>query len=167
MLKKYNILPFYNKIVDLTRKYYFYNSFKLFDSFSNRIYLIFFHLSFILIFLKKKRVNKEISQNIFDFFFRQIEINLRELGYGDVSINKKMKQLIKIFYAILIKCKKWNHLEVDKKEELLIEFFTHHNKNEILSNKLIDYLNKFTLFIEDIPLNLLLKGVFNFDYKDK
>ena len=89
------------------------------------------------------------------------------MGYGDVSINKKMKQLIKIFYEILIKCKKWNHLKVDKKEELLIEFFTHHNKNEILSNKLIDYLNKFTLFIEDISLNSLLKGVFNFDYKDK
>ena len=167
MLKKYNILPFYNKIVDLTRKYYFYNSFKLFDSFSNRIYLIFFHLSFILIFLKKKRVNKEISQNIFDFFFRQIEINLRELGYGDVLVNKKMKQLVKIFYEILIKCQNRNNFEVDKKKELLIEFFTHHNKNEILSNKLIDYFNEFTLFIEDIPLNLLLKGVFNFDYKDK
>ena len=166
MSKKNNILPFYNKIVDLTRKYYFYDSFKLPDSFSNRIYLIFFHLSFIFILLRKKRVNKEISQNIFDFFFQQIENDLREIGYGDVTTNKKMKLLIDIFYGILIKCKHWNSCEVTKKKELLSEFFNVVNKNEILSNKLIDYFNKFTLFIEDISLNCLIKGVFNFDYKD-
>jgi len=50
--KKKNILPLYNKIVFLTRESFFYKDFKLTDSFSNRIYLIFFHLSFILIVLK-------------------------------------------------------------------------------------------------------------------
>ena len=93
-MSKQDILHFYNKIVALTRKYYFYNNFKLLDSFSNRIYLIFFHLSFILIFLKKKGINKDISQNIFDFFFKQIEINLRELGFGDIAVNKTMIKML-------------------------------------------------------------------------
>ena len=32
-----------------------------------------------------------------------IENNLRELGFGDVSVNKKMKEMNKIFYDILLK----------------------------------------------------------------
>ena len=39
-------------------------------------------------------------------FFSYIENNLRELGFGDVSVNKRMKDLNKIFYDILIKLKK-------------------------------------------------------------
>ena len=30
-------------------------------------------------------------QEIHDFVFRQIEISIREIGYGDVSINKHEK----------------------------------------------------------------------------
>ena len=104
--KKNNILPLYNKIVLLTRKNFFYKDFKLSDSFSNRIYLIFFHLCFILIALKNKESDKNYQQAIFDFFFRQIELNCRELGYGDTKINNEMKKLVKSFYGILIICKK-------------------------------------------------------------
>ena len=88
--KKKNILPLYNKIILLTRENFFYKDFKLSDSFSNRIYLIFFHLSFILIALKNKKSDKNHQQVIFDFFFKQIELNLRELGYGDITVNKKI-----------------------------------------------------------------------------
>ena len=57
--KKKDILPLYNKIVFLTRENFFYKDFKLTDSFSNRIYLIFFHLCFILITLKNKENDKK------------------------------------------------------------------------------------------------------------
>jgi len=167
MSKNANILPFYNKIVDLTRKYFLYNDFKLPDSFSSRINLIFFHLSFILILLRKKQVKNDISQNIFDFFFKQIEINLRELGYGDTVINKKMKLIIKLFYEILFNLKNWDKHRIKEKEELIINFFENKQKDKISHVKLVDYFNKFTLFIEDIPLNSLLKGVFSFDYRGK
>ena len=33
---------------------------------------------------------------------KNIEYNLRELGDGDVGVNKKMKSLTKIFYDILV-----------------------------------------------------------------
>jgi len=62
---KNNILPLYNKIVFLTRENFFYKDFKLSDSFSNRIYLIFFHLCFILITLKNKKSDKNDQQAIF------------------------------------------------------------------------------------------------------
>ena len=164
--KKKDILPLYNKIVFLTRESFFYKDFKLTDSFSNRIYLIFFHLSFILIVLKNRESEKINQQNIFDFFFKQIELNCRELGYGDVTVNKKMKSLIKLFYEILMQCEKWKHLQIDNKNNLLLNFFSNNYGNKILTNKLTNYFDKFALFIEDISLNSITKGVFNFVYKE-
>ena len=164
--KKKNILPLYNKIVFLTRKNFFYKDLQLADSFSIRIYLLFFHLCFIIIALKKKQCKKEESQEIFDFFFKQIEINCRELGHSDTTINKKMKGLIKLFYEILIQCNNWNQLEIDKKNNLLSKFFNNKSYNKMISYKLTIYFDKFSFFIEDISLNSLTKGVFNFAYKE-
>ena len=156
----------YNKIVFLTRENFFYKDFKLSDSFSNRIYLIFFHLSFILIVLKNKESKKNEQQAIFDFFFKQIELNCRELGYSDTAVNKKMKDLIKLFYEILIQCKNWKKLQIDNKNNLLFNFFSNNYSNEILTGKLTNYFDKFAFFIEDISLNSITKGVFNFVYKE-
>ena len=164
--KKNNILPLYNKIVLLTRKNFFYKDFQLSDSFSNRIYLIFFHLCFILISLKNKESEKNEQQAIFDFFFKQIELNCREIGYSDITVNKKMKALIKLFYEILIQCSNWKKLHIDSKNNLLLNFFSNNYYNEILTNKLANYFDKFTLYIENISLNSMTKGVFNFVYKE-
>jgi len=156
----------YNKIVLLTRKNFFYKNFKLSDSFSNRIYLIFFHLCFILIVLKNKEIKKDDQQAIFDFFFKQIELNCRELGYSDTIVNNKMKDLIKLFYVILIQCGKWKRLHIDKKNNLLLLFFSNSSSDKILTANLTNYFDKFTFFIEDISLNSITKGVFNFVYKE-
>ena len=164
--KKKNILPLYNKIVFLTRKNFFYKDFRLTDSFSNRIYLIFFHLCFILVTLKKRKSNKNEQQAIFDFFFKQIELNCRELGYSDTVVNKKMKSLIKLFYEILIQCSNWKKLHIYNKKNLLLNFFSNNYYNEILTNKLANYFDKFTLYIENISLNSMTKGVINFVYKE-
>jgi len=164
---KTNLLPLYNKIAFLTRENFFYKDYKLSDSFSNRIYLIFFHLSFILIALKNKESDKKDQQAIFDYFFKQIELNCRELGYGDITVNKKMKSLVKLFYEILIHCSNWKQLRIDYKNNLLLNFFSDKYENRILTNELTNYFDKFSFFIEEISLNSITNGVFNFVYKNK
>ena len=67
--------------------------------------LMFFHFSIINDCLQKKK-GKKFDQKIYDNFFNNIEYNLRELGFGDVSVNKKMKEFNKIMYDILLKIKK-------------------------------------------------------------
>ena len=62
---------------------------------------MFFHFSVMMIVSKKK--GKKFSQNHYDLFFKKIEYNLRELGFGDVSVNAKMKEFNKILYDILLK----------------------------------------------------------------
>jgi cytochrome b pre-mRNA-processing protein 3 len=44
-----------------------------------------------------------ILQEIYDFNFRQLELSIREIGYGDQSINKKMKDYINLFHAMFQK----------------------------------------------------------------
>ena len=50
----------------------------------------------------KKDKNEKKAQEIFDNIFINIEYHIRELGYGDVAVNKKMKILNKIFFDILV-----------------------------------------------------------------
>ena len=105
--KKSNELTLYNNILSLSRNKLFYTKFDLADTFQNRINLIFLHISFIFIKIKqtKKKIDvKKFDQNLFDLLFNQIELNMRELGFGDVMVNKKMKFLVKSFYNILLFC---------------------------------------------------------------
>ena len=119
-----------------------------------------------MIALKNKESDKNDQQAIFDFFFKQIELNCRELGYGDITINKKMKDLIKLFYEILIQCSNWKQLQIDNKNNILLNFFLINYDNKILTDKLANYFDKFTLYIENISLNSMTKGVINFVYKE-
>ena len=87
----------YNKIVFLSRNKLFYTKMHLGDTFQNRIMLIFLHISFI--FAKSKNVKKNdicriFFQRLFDLMFNKIDQNMREIGYGDVTVNKNMKHLI-------------------------------------------------------------------------
>ena len=104
---KSNENKLYTKIVLLTRNKLFYTKFDLNDTFQNRINLIFLHISFLFIKLKqsnKNRIYKDFFQKMFDLIFDKIELNMREIGYGDTVKNKNMKHLVKNFYNILLNC---------------------------------------------------------------
>ena len=95
-------LNIYNNLIKLTRNKNLYLNLERNDEFSDRLLFLMFHFA---LFLKKfkSEINKKKSQELFDFFVRQIELSIREIGYGDVSVNKKMKEYVNMFYAILDK----------------------------------------------------------------
>ena len=125
----------YSTLLNLSRNIFFYQKIELEDKFETRIYLMFFHFSIIMLAFKKK--GKKFDQENYDFLFHAIENDLRELGFGDVSVNKKMKEFNKILYDILVKLDISN---VEKKtfeinRNLLIKYFDKlkTSKNENLS----------------------------------
>ena len=95
--KKHNN-KLYNTLLRLSRNIFFYKTILLKDTFETRIYLMFIHFSILMIIFKKK--GSKLDQNSYDSFFHNIEYNLRELGFGDVTVNKKMKDFNKILYDI-------------------------------------------------------------------
>ena len=87
-------LNIYNNLIKLTRNKSLYQNLDNTDTFSDRLIVFLFHFAF---FLKKYKNDNSKSklQIIYDFNFKQIELSIREIGYGDVSINKQMKIYIK------------------------------------------------------------------------
>ena len=68
-------------------------------------------------------------QEIHDFIFKQIEISIREMGYGDVSINKNMKKYVNFFMIFNIKVDNWDNIDFNEKCEHIKNNFINNPKN--------------------------------------
>jgi len=91
---------------------------------------------------------------------------MREIGHGDVTVNKNMKYLIKTFYAILLSCEGYKgKKETDKLIFLLNYLSLNKEKKSPYNAPLVDYFNKYQAFCFDLCLDSILKGDLNFTYK--
>ena len=154
----------YIKLVDLSRNIFFYKKIGLKDDFETRINLIFIHFSLLLIIFKKMK--KDFPQDIFDNIFQNIEYHIRELGYGDVTVNKKMKTLTRIFYDILLKIPKPKSELFEINKEILKTYFEPAAENNtILFDDLGVYFNTFYNYCFELKSDNMLKGNINFKYK--
>jgi cytochrome b pre-mRNA-processing protein 3 len=168
--KKQNITKeeiLYSKIILFSRNKIFYTKFNLKDTFQNRIHLIFIHISFL--FIKIKQVNNQhiyndFYQKTFDLIFKNIELNMREIGYGDTIINKNMKFLVKSFYAILLECENYRDKTDKLKNAFLCNYLSNNEKNNAKTS-IIEYFNKYETFCFDLRLDSVLEGNFNFNYR--
>ena len=156
--------PFYNKLVELSRNFFFYKNILLKDNFETRINLVFIHLSIILV-IFKERNKEDFPQNVFDNIFLNIEYHIRELGYGDVTVNKKMKTLTRIFYDIVLKIKKSKINDFVTNDKVLETYFEPTQVNTpILITNLTTYFNIFYNFCFELNVDNMLKGQINFKY---
>lgn len=142
--KLYNIILLKSRNLDL----YKYCNVK--DTLQNKIFLFLIHFSFF--FNKLKEANLKYNQKIFDYIFLKIEIDLREIGYGDMSVNKKMKKIINNFYFFLIKFDNFNLQKKKYKIKILRTLLTFNHKVKNY-NKLIRYFNKYAKKIDLISPN--------------
>tara|TARA_B100000029_G_C17400411_1_gene896839 strand:- start:133 stop:606 length:474 start_codon:yes stop_codon:yes gene_type:complete len=154
-----NYLNFYNNLVNLTRNKSLYENFTKHDTFSDRLIIFLFHFAFFLNVFKSDSIKQDL-QKIFDFIFWQLELSIREVGYGDATINKKMKNYINIFYSIISSIERWDELNYDKKNEILHKYIKI-NKN---SSILINYFDNYKHYLKKNTLNSLLKGVIKLNF---
>ena len=154
MSSKY--LNIYNNLVNLTRNKQLYKNFDKQDTFSDRLNFLLLHFAF---FLKafKNADNKQVLQDIYDHVFRQLELSIREIGYGDQSINKKMKNYLNLFYSIIDKVDNWEDLSTLDKKNVLSVFLDSKADTTFLS----EYFDEFKQNLSNNTLNYYLKGVIN------
>ena len=153
---KNNYIYLYNKFINYTRNKELYKSLNREDNFSDRLTLFLLHFSFFLKNFKNEE-NKIILQEIYDFIFRQLELSIREIGYGDQSINKKMKDYINLFHSIVSEIHFWNDLSRTQKLEKFSIFLTDFKEIEYL----LDYFELFNDNLSKKTLNSYLKSVSN------
>ena len=146
----------YNNLINYTRNKDLYKNLNREDSFSDRLTLFLLHFSF---FLKnfKNDGNKKILQEIYDYNFRQLELSIREIGYGDQSINKKMKDYINLFHSMVSEIHFWDKLSKSEKLKKISFFLSDFENNE----ELLEYFNDFNENLSKKTLNYYLKSVSN------
>ena len=149
-------LYIYNNLINYTRNKDLYKSLKGKDNFSDRLTLFLLHFSFFLKNFKNDE-NTIILQEIYDFNFRQLELSIREIGYGDQSINKKMKDYINLFHSMVSEIHFWEDLTKPEKIKKLSTFLVDFENIDYL----LDYFEIFNQNLEKKTLNSYLKSVSN------
>ena len=146
-------LNIYNNLIKLTRNKILYNVDKR-DTFYDRIIIFFFHLGFLLKEFKKSE-DKENLQKFFDFCVRQIELSIREIGYGDATINKKMKDYVNLLFSIIDNIDSW---ELKNKEQKINIIKYYIDENSDFQN-IVDYFEKYIVFLRKNTFNNLTKDI--------
>jgi cytochrome b pre-mRNA-processing protein 3 len=91
----------YGAIVDQARLPTFYTDCGVPDTVGGRFDLIGLHAYLVMRCLKGMANERcaGLSQRLFDIMFADMDRNLREMGVGDLSVGKKVKELAKAFYG--------------------------------------------------------------------
>ena len=147
-------LNIYNNLIKLTRNKSLYIKLSINETFSDRIMFFFFHFAFFLKAFKSEKSKKKL-QKIYDFNFKQIEISLREIGYGDQSINKKMKIYINIFHSIIDKINDWENLSYFQKSSIFKNYLNESVNIEFFN----EYFDKYRVFLLKNTLNYFTKDI--------
>ena len=147
-------IKIYNNFVNLTRNKDLYKNFKNQDTFSDRFIFFLLHFAFFLK-VYKNDTDKKILQELYDYIFRQVELSIREIGYGDQSINKKMKDYLNLFYGMIDKIHDWEDLSSEKKSSILENFLD----NAINTEYLVNYFEKYRLNLANNTLTSHIKGI--------
>ena len=143
-------------MIKLTTNKRLYRSFTKQDTFSDRLIIFLLHFAFFLKVYKTEK-NSVILQEIYDFNFKQLELSIREIGYGDQSINKKMKDYLNLFHSIISEIHFWDNCSKNEKKNKISLFIEDFDKNEYL----IDYFDDFKEDLLRKNLNYFLKSVSN------
>ena len=149
-----NFLNIYNNLIQLTRNKLLYKNKLSNETFSDRLIIFLFHFAFFLKIYKTKS-NKEEFQKLYDFIFYQIELSIREVGYGDSTVNKKMKEYINLLYKIIDKVELWEKLNFNEKIDFFSKFLEVTNKNTFY----IEYFNKYSIYLTKKSFNYFTKDV--------
>ena len=149
-----NYINVYNNLINYSRNKDLYKSLDREDNFSDRLTFFLIHFAFFLKNYRNKE-NKDILQKIYDFNFRQLELSIREIGYGDQSINKKMKVYLNLFHAIVSDIHFWDKLDRIEKIKKLSNYLEDFKEIDIL----VEYFDDFAVNLNKKNLNFFLKSV--------
>ena len=147
-------LNIYNNLIKLTRNKNLYISLKNDDTFSDRLIILLFHFGFFLK-IYKKEMSKVEAQKLFDYIIRQIELSIREIGYGDVAVNKKMKDYVNLFFSILDKIEPWGSINTTKKNETVGDLMNIKDGNDYIVN----YFDNYSVFLSKNSLKMFTKDI--------
>ena len=116
--------------------------------------ILFFHLGFLLKIFKNLE-SKDNLQKFFDYCVRQIELSIREIGYGDQTINKKMKEYVNLLFSVIDKINNWETRNLEEKKQIFMNYVNSTENLEIY----VDYFEKYRIFLTKNSFKNLSKDI--------
>jgi cytochrome b pre-mRNA-processing protein 3 len=89
----------YGMIVAQARLPAFYQVYRVPDTVDGRFELILLHLYLFLRHSDRDPIDRELGQQVFDLFCRDMDRNLREMGISDLKVPKEMQRIGEAFYG--------------------------------------------------------------------
>jgi len=156
----------YKTIVRQARQPVFYESCGVADTFDGRFDLISLHMILIIRRMKSDiDQSRKLSQALFDYMFDDIDLNLRELGIGDMGVLHRVKKMTKAFYGRLESYDRG--LEEKDDAELLAALERNlYRGNDVTDAKLktiTNYTRSQSLYLDKISIGSLMEGELKFD----
>ena len=151
----------YAAAIEVARRPIFYQQFGVQDSVDGR----FDSLSLVVILIMRRLKNcgadgKEISQQLFDSMFADMDLSLREMGAGDLGVSKRVRAMAEAFLGRLE-----SYVDAidenDKKsfsEALSRNLFRGNETIDPLANGIVDYLFALVTEIDSLPADHVLAG---------
>lgn len=92
----------YNKLMAQSRIPAFFGEAKMPDTYEGRIELLTFHMSFIMTALRAHgEQGSKLSQALYDEMVDDFDISLREESLTDSGVRRRIKPIVRLFYARL------------------------------------------------------------------
>ena len=159
----------YQNIIERSRSKFFYLNLDIDDSFESRFDIIILHSFIIFYFLKNFSDNeKKLSQLLFDLMFNDFDNNLREMGFGDIAVNKKMKVFITAFYGRIANYSQGvDQIQNNKNEKILNKavlnnIYKGKNSNDTKLKFFREYIIRNIEFFNSRSLEINIEENFNF-----
>ena len=95
------LISIYNKIIEQSKKNFFFNDLSIPDEFNFRLEIFQLNLILILWYIKNSNLKKKYIESIISFFIKDLESLLREAGESDASVPRKIRKLVENFYGRL------------------------------------------------------------------
>lgn len=103
----------YGVVVATSRDPIFFAKIGVPDTFDGRFEMMILHLYLVIHRLKDEEVStKKLQQNLFDEFFDDMSIALREVGVGDTIVPKRLKKMSRVFFG---RAGAWDEAWLEKK----------------------------------------------------
>ena len=146
-------LNIYNNLIKLTRNKNLYNKKKQ-DLFYDRMIIFFFHLGFLLK-VYKNIETKDNLQKFFDYCVRQVELSIREIGYGDATINKKMKEYVNLLFSVIDNIDNWEMKNNNDRKAIFSTFV----QDVLNTDDYVNYFDKYRNFLTKNTFKNLSKDI--------
>jgi len=156
---KNNNFNIYNNLIKLTRNKNLYINLNNSETFGDRLFFLFLHFSILLKVFKKDIPKKEL-QELFDYIIRQIDLSIREIGFGDVTVNKKMKSYINLLYSIIDSLEKMNNKNYNDKSLFLKKYLNERANIDFYVKYMDNYIN----FLLKSSLKMFTKDILDFNF---